>query len=158
MSDLNSVNLMGRLTRDIEVRYTQSNTAHSIFSIAVDRSVKKNDQWENEVSFIDIEVWGNLAENIKKYSGKGKRIAVNGYLVQKKWQAKDGSNQSKICVVANTVNAIDRVQNDQNQQPAPQQQYQQQPQNQQMQPQQNQQAQYQPQQPYPYEDIDDIPF
>lgn len=169
MSDLNSVNLMGRLTRDIEVRYTQNNIAHSIFSIAVNRNVKDGNDWKEETSFIGIEVWGNLAENIKRYSGKGKRVAINGYIVQRSYQAKDGSNQNKTYVVANSVTLIDRVQTNQpNQQPQGnyQQQYQQPMQNQQQQPQSNYQQQQAPQQsqnqqqatPYPYEDFEDIPF
>lgn len=153
MSDLNSVNLIGRLTRDVEVRYTQNNIAHSIFSIAVDRSVKRGDEWQNETSFIDIEAWGNLAENIKKYSGKGKRVAVNGYLVQKKWKAQDGSNKSKICVTANSINAIDRVQQDN-------QGYQQTVQQQQpmQRPMQNTVQQQQVQEQFTEDFIEDIPF
>lgn len=152
MSDLNSVNLIGRVVRDIEVRYTQNNVAHSIFSVAVDRSVKRGEQWENEASFVDIEAWGNLAENVRKYSGQGKRICVNGYLLQKKWQ-KDGVNHSKICVVANSLQLIDRVQ--QNSQSVPQ--------NACAPSQNNQQSQYQQQaQSYDngggYADDLDIPF
>lgn len=166
MSDLNSVNLMGRLTRDIEVRYTQNNIAHSIFSIAVNRNAKDGDGWKEEASFIGVEVWGNLAENIKKYSGKGKRIAVNGYIVQKSYQAKDGSNQNKTYVVANSVSLIDYVQTNQQPQGNYQQQYQQPVQNQQQQgnyqqqqaPQQPQNQQQQQATPYPYEDFEDIPF
>lgn len=164
MSDLNSVNLIGRLTRDIEVRYTQSNIAHSIFSIAVNRNVKDGNGWKEETSFIGVEVWGNLAESIKKYSGKGKRIAVNGYIVQKSYQAKDGSNQNKTYVVANSVSLIDYVQTNQQPQGNYQQQYQQPMQNQQQQgnyqqnPQQPQNQQQQQVTPYPYEDFEDIPF
>lgn len=164
MSDLNSVNLMGRLTRDIEVRYTQNNIAHSIFSIAVNRNVKDGNGWKEETSFIGVEVWGNLAESIKKYSGKGKRIAVNGYIVQKSYQAKDGSNQNKTYVVANSVTIIDWAQTDQQPQGNYQQQYQQPVQNQQQVQQGNyQQASHQSQNqqqatPYPYEDFEDIPF
>lgn len=164
MSDLNSVNLMGRLTRDIEVRYTQNNIAHSIFSIAVNRNVKDGNDWKEETSFIGVEVWGNLAESIKKYSGKGKRIVVNGYIVQKSYQSKDGSNQNKTYVVANSVTLIDRVQTNQPNQQT-QGNYQQPMQNQQQQTQGNYQQQA-PQQsqnqqqatPYPYEDFEDIPF
>lgn len=167
MSDLNSVNLIGRLTRDIEVRYTQNNIAHSIFSIAVNRNVKDGNDWKEETSFIGIEVWGSLAESIKRYSGKGKRIAVNGYIVQKSYQAKDGSNQNKTYVVAISVTLIDRVQTNQQPQGNYQQQYQQPMQNQpqtqqgnyQQQAQQQPQNQQQPQAtPYPYEDFEDIPF
>lgn len=159
MSDLNSVNLMGRLTRDIEVRYTQNNVAHSIFSIAVNRNVKDGNDWKEETSFIGIEVWGNLAESIKRYSGKGKRIAVNGYIVQRSYQAKDGSNQNKTYVVANSVTIIDWAQTNQQPQGNYQQQYQQPMQNQQQQSQGNYQQQAQQQRTsYPYEDFEDIPF
>ena len=104
---------------------------------------------------------------IKKYSGKGKRIAVNGYIVQKSYQAKDGSNQNKTYVVANSVTIIDWVQTNQQPQGNYQQQYQQPMQNQQQVQQGNyqQQAPQQPQNqqqqqaaPYPYEDFEDIPF
>lgn len=102
MTDLNSVNLIGRLVKDAELRYTPNGTAHTIISIAVNRSVKNGEQWEDEASFIDVELWGNLAENVQKFSGRGKRVAITGALVQKRWK-KDGQKRSKLCVSAHAV-------------------------------------------------------
>ena len=106
MTDMNSVNLIGRLTRDIgenDFRYTQGGTACMKLSLAVNRSRKGAEgQWADEVSYIDVTVWGKQAENIRQFLGKGKQVAVAGFLKQDRWE-KDGQKQSKICVVADNV-------------------------------------------------------
>ena len=93
MTDLNSVVLIGRLTRDIgenDFRYTQGGTACMKLSLAVNRSRKNAEgQWADEVSYIDVTVWG-------------KQVAVAGFLKQDRWE-KDGQKQSKVCVVADNV-------------------------------------------------------
>ena len=76
--------------------------------------MKVNNEWKDEANFIDVEAWGNQAENLKKFSGRGKRVAVSGYLLQKKWE-KDGVKHSKICIVANSIQFLTpRDQNGQN--------------------------------------------
>ena len=95
--DLNQVSLIGRLTRDGELRYTASGTALSNFAIAVNRRIKKGEQWTDEASFIDLTLWGKQAEGLNKYLIKGGQVAISGYLKQERWE-KDGQKYSKISV------------------------------------------------------------
>lgn len=108
MTDINCVNLIGRLTRDIgenDFSYLNSGTARLSFSVAVNRSVKKNEQWVDEVSYFDVVYWGKAAEAIKPYIGKGKQIGINGYLKQDRWE-KDGEKKSRITIVADSVQLL----------------------------------------------------
>lgn len=105
MTDINNVNLVGRLTRDIDIRYTQSGTAIGSCAIACNRSIKKGEQWEDEASFFDVTVFGKMAEGLKDYLTKGKQIAVSGYLKQDRWQ-KDGQNFSKVGIVAESIQLL----------------------------------------------------
>ncbi len=110
MSDMNKIVLIGRLTRDLDsdsFGYTASGTAKAIISIAVNDRIKKNGEWQDEVSFFDVTVWGKMAENLKPYLLKGKQIAVEGKLKQYRYE-KDGKNHSKISVVAEKIQLIGR--------------------------------------------------
>ena len=99
--DINSVVLVGRCTRDGELRYSASGTAICNFSIAVNRRVKRGDQWSDEASFFDLSLWEKQAENLNKYLVKGTQVAVQGELRQERWD-KDGKTMSKVAVhVAN---------------------------------------------------------
>jgi single-strand DNA-binding protein len=102
MNNLNSVLLEGNLTRDPEVKYTNSGTAVCAFSIATNRSFKKGEEWEKEVSFFDCETWGKLAENCGRLE-KGRGVRVVGRLKQNRWTTTEGKAQSKIIVVAEHV-------------------------------------------------------
>lgn len=107
MTDINSVVLVGRITKDVgsderTFSYIGNGTAKAIVSLAVNRSVKKGDKWEDETSFIDVVIWGKLAENLKPRLTKGTQITVNGYLKQDRWE-KDGQKQSRVQVVADMV-------------------------------------------------------
>lgn len=97
--DLNSVTLTGRLVRDAEIRYTNSGTAITTFSIASNSSVKKGDKWEEEGQFFDIKLLGKSGEAIHKYLSKGSPVAISGKLVQDRWE-KDGKWNSKVYVLA----------------------------------------------------------
>ena len=122
MSDLNHVVEIGRLTRDINERdfaYTTGGTARLNLSIAVNRSEKRNGEWNNRASYFDVTVWGKQAENIKQYLHKGKQIAVDGYLDQQRWE-KDGQKYSKVVIVANNVQLLGGNENNQQQASAPQ--------------------------------------
>jgi single-strand DNA-binding protein len=99
MADLNHVVLIGRLTRDAELKYTANGQAVCNFSIAVNRRRKNGDQWEDEVSFFDIVLWGRQGESLNQYLVKGKQVGVDGELRQDRW-TKDGQNHSKVTVVA----------------------------------------------------------
>ncbi len=105
MTDLNHVMLIGRLTRDAELKYTQNGFAISNFSIAVNRNRKSGEQWIEEVSYFEINLFGKSAENLKQYLLKGKQIAVDGELRQDRWE-QDGQSRSKVIVVANSVQLL----------------------------------------------------
>jgi len=105
MSNINIVVLVGRLTRDAEVKYTASGTPVSKFSIAVNRSIKRGDNWENEASFIDIVLWGKKAEALNKYLLKGKQIGVEGEIRQDRWE-QDGKPRSRIEIVAKNIELL----------------------------------------------------
>ena len=104
--DLNHVTLIGRLTTDApELTYFQSGAAKVVFSIAVNRRKKNGEQWVDEVSFFEIQLFGKSAENLKPYLTKGKQVAVDGELRQDRWE-KDGQKHSKVYVVANNVQLL----------------------------------------------------
>ena len=107
MTDINSVVLIGRITKDVgsderSFSYIGNGTAKATVNLAVNRSVKKGDKWEDETSFFDVVIWGKLAENLKPRLTKGKQISVMGFLKQDRWE-KDGQKQSKIYVNAEQV-------------------------------------------------------
>jgi single-strand DNA-binding protein len=105
MADINCVVLVGRLTRDAELKYTANGQAVCKFSIAVNRSRKNGDQWVEEPNFFDIVLWGRQGEAIQKYLVKGKSVGVDGELRQDRWQ-QDGQNRSKVEVVAANVQLL----------------------------------------------------
>ena len=107
MTDINSVVLVGRITKDVgsderSFSYIGNGTAKAVVNIAVNRGVKKGDKWEDEASFFDVVIWGKLAENLKPRLTKGTQITVSGYLKQDRWE-KDGQKQSRVQVVADMV-------------------------------------------------------
>lgn len=105
MTDLNHVTLIGRLTRDAELKYTQNGFAISNFSIAVNRRRKNGEQWVEEAHFFDITLYGKSAESLKQYLIKGKQIAVDGELRQDRWE-QDGQQRSKVVIAANNVQLL----------------------------------------------------
>lgn len=108
MNDTNTSVLIGRVVRDVDVRYTQGGMAIGTFSLAVGRRVKHEGQWIDEASFFDIELLGKIAENMRQYLTQGKRIAVVGYLKQSRWKVQDGTNRSKVSIVGTTIQFLDR--------------------------------------------------
>lgn len=105
MSDINVVVLVGRLTRDSELKYTPSGYAICRFSIAVNRSKKQDEGWVDEPHYFDIEFYGKSAEGLSKYLLKGRQVAVQGELRQDRWE-KDGQQRSKVVVVASTIRPL----------------------------------------------------
>ena len=99
---LNEIVLMGRLTRDPELRRTQSGTAVTSFSLAVDRDFKDQDG-ERETDFIDIVAWRNTAEFVSKYFSKGRMAVVKGRLQVRDWTDKDGAKRRSTEVLAESV-------------------------------------------------------
>ncbi|MDA3940352.1 MAG: single-stranded DNA-binding protein [Spirochaetia bacterium] len=104
-NDINVVTLVGRLTRDSELKYTNSGTAVCKFSLAVNRKKRSGDQWTDEVSYFDVVLWGKQGEALQQYLGKGKQVAVSGELRQNRWE-QDGQNRSKVEIIANNIQLL----------------------------------------------------
>lgn len=104
-SDINSVVIVGRLTRDAELRYLNSGTAVASISIAVNRSKKDGVQWISEANFFDVSYFGKGAEGIKPYLTKGTQIAVQGSLRQDRWE-KDGQKFSRVNILADSIELL----------------------------------------------------
>jgi len=105
MTDFNHVVLIGRLTRDAELRYTNSNLAVCKFSIANNQRRKKDNAWVDEAHFFDVTLWGKTAESLHKYLVKGKQVAVEGQLRQSRWE-KDGQTRSRVEINANNIQLL----------------------------------------------------
>jgi single-strand DNA-binding protein len=99
---LNRIVLIGRLTKDPELRYTPNGAAVATFTLAVDRS-RKNPQGERETDFINIVTWNKLAENCANYLNKGKLAAVDGELHIRTYDGQDGQKRWVTEVVADNV-------------------------------------------------------
>ncbi len=102
MADINHVVLVGRLTRNAELKYTNSGAAVSKFSIAINQRRKKDDQWVDESHFFDIVFWGKAAEAVNQYLVKGKQVGIEGQLRQDRWE-QEGQSRSRVEIVATNV-------------------------------------------------------
>lgn len=105
MADVNHVILIGRLTRDAELKYTSGGMAVCKFAIATNRRRKDGDQWVGEANFFDIVLWGHTGEALNQYLIKGKLVAVEGELRQNRWE-QDGQSRSKVEIMANNVQLL----------------------------------------------------
>ena len=100
---LNHITIMGRLTRDPELRRTGSGIAVASFSVAVERDFGKNENGEKETDFIDCIAWNKTGEFVSKYFTKGRMIVVSGRLQVRTWTDKDGNKRRTAEVVADNV-------------------------------------------------------
>ena len=100
---LNHIVLMGRLTRDPELRRTGSGIAVASFTLAVDRDFGSKESGEKETDFIDIVAWRSTAEFVSKYFTKGRMAVVSGRLQIRNWNDKDGNKRRSAEVVADNV-------------------------------------------------------
>ena len=100
---LNHIVIMGRLTRDPELRYTQSQTPVASFTVAVDRDFGGRDGGERQTDFIDCSAWRSTAEFVNKYFRKGSMAVVSGRLQSRKWQDRDGNNRTSWEISADNV-------------------------------------------------------
>lgn len=99
MADINSIVIVGRLTRDAERR---GNGGPLSFSIASSRRVKHGEEWSDEASFFEVTYWH---KSLDQYLVKGKQVAVSGALVQEHWE-KDGEKRSKVVILADNVQLL----------------------------------------------------
>jgi single-strand DNA-binding protein len=93
---------VGRLTRNAELKYTNSGAAVSKFSIAINQRRKKDDQWVDESHFFDIVLWGKTAESLNQYLVKGKQVGIEGQLRQDRWE-QDGQSRSRVEIFATNI-------------------------------------------------------
>ena len=100
---LNHIVLMGRLTRDPELRYIPNGTPVASFRIAVERDFGNRETGEKQTDFIDIVAWSKTGEFVSKYFVKGSMVAVSGRLQMRDWQDRDGNKRTSAEVVAEHV-------------------------------------------------------
>lgn len=101
----NTVELVGNVTRDPELRFTPSGAAVATFGLAVNRRWRnqQTNEWEEAVSFFDIVCWREMAENVAESISKGTRVIVSGRLEQRSWESEQGEKRSKIEVIADEI-------------------------------------------------------
>ncbi|MFA6687974.1 MAG: single-stranded DNA-binding protein [Sphaerochaetaceae bacterium] len=104
-NDLNVVALVGRLTRESELRYTNGGSAVCRFSIAVNRRKRSGDKWEDEVSYFDCALFGKSAESMNQYLEKGRQVSIIGELRQNRWE-QDGQSRSKVEIFVNSLQLL----------------------------------------------------
>lgn len=103
---INRVVLVGRLTRDPELRRTQNETAVASFTLAVDDRVK-DAEGKSTTSFINVTVWNNQADNVAKFCRKGALVGVDGRLRQRSFEKRDGTKGSVIEIIADSVQFLE---------------------------------------------------
>ena len=113
--DINTVTIVGRLTRDMELKYLNSGTAVGHLSIACNDSMKGADgQYTDKAHFFEVTVWGRTAEGLQQYLTKGRQIAVEGRLRQETWtDQQSGQNRSKVTINAQRVQLLAAPKNEQ---------------------------------------------
>lgn len=114
---MNNVTLTGRITKDLELKYTQNGKAYCRFTLAVDRGLSKEKKQEAEANgqptadFISCLAWGKVAETLSKYTAKGKKILVNGSIETGSYTAQDGSKRYTTDVLVNRIEILEFADN-----------------------------------------------
>jgi single-strand DNA-binding protein len=106
-ADLNTVGVVGRLTRDPELRYTPAGEAVCGLRVAVSTRTRNGDDWEDRPNFFDVSVWGRNGEAAAENLRKGRRIGVAGRLAWREWKTEDGSRREAVQIVASSVQYLD---------------------------------------------------
>ena len=99
----NSINVVGNLTGDPELRFTQSGTAMVSGSIASNRRYQVNGEWQEQTSYFNFTAWRELAENIASTMSKGMRVVATGRMEQKDWTDKDGNKRTSYDLVLDEI-------------------------------------------------------
>ena len=108
MANFNRVILVGNVTRDPEVRYIPSGTAVCDLGLAVNDRIKRGDEWVNEATFVDVTLWARTAEVAAEYLSKGSQVLIEGRLKLDTWEADDGAKRSKLKVIGERMQLLDR--------------------------------------------------
>jgi single-strand DNA-binding protein len=106
-ADLNTVGLVGRLTRDPELRYTAAGEAVCAIRLAVVTRTRTDETWEDRPNFFDVSVWGKGGEAAAEHLSKGRRIGVAGRLAWREWTTDDGARREAVQIVASSVQYLD---------------------------------------------------
>jgi single-strand DNA-binding protein len=105
MADINHVVLVGRLTRDAELKFTNAGLAISKFSLALNRRAKKGDTWQEETDFFDAVWMGKGAEAVSQYLLKGKQVGIQGELRQNRWE-QEGQKRSRVEIFVTSLQLL----------------------------------------------------
>ena len=106
MASYNRVILLGNLTRDPELRYIPSGTAVTDIGLAVNDRVKRNDQWVEETTFVDVTLWARTAEVASEYLSKGSPVLIEGRLKLDTWETNEGQKRSKLKVIGDRMQMV----------------------------------------------------
>jgi len=105
-NDLNVIALVGRLTRESELRYSSGGMAICSFSLAVNRRKRTADnKWEDEANFFNCTMFGKSAEGLNQYLEKGRQVSIQGELRQSRWE-QDGQSRSRVEIVVNSLQLL----------------------------------------------------
>ena len=105
MASFNRVILVGNVTRDIELRYTPQGTAVTDIGLAVNDRVKKQGEWVDETTFVDVTLWGRTAEVAGEYLSKGSPVLIEGRLKLDAWE-QDGQKRSKLKIIGERMQML----------------------------------------------------
>lgn len=108
MSDVNLCVVSGRITRDIEIRYTPNGTEVVTLGIATNEYYKKDGERIEKVTFVDVELWGQPARFANEYLGKGRKVLIEGRLALDQWEDKDtGKKRSRLKLTGKSITPLD---------------------------------------------------
>ena len=106
--NINRIQITGRITKDIELKYTPKGTSTVQFSIANDRNYKDQDgSWLTETLFVNIQAWGAIAEMLSKNARKGSPVLIEGRLNCRKWESQDGKQNQAWEIVAENISVLE---------------------------------------------------
>lgn len=103
--DVNNVTLIGRLTRDCELRYTDGGMGICAFALAVGYRRKRGEEWTDEVNYFDLVLFGKRGEALSRYLTKGKQVGIEGELRQDRWE-QDGQKRSKVQIIVRNIQLV----------------------------------------------------
>lgn len=107
MSDLNSVTIIGRLTRDAEIKHTHNGTTIANISIASNTRTKQSNEWVDKANFFDATGFGARYEKLGEYLTKGKRVGITGRLDYQAWETDQGAKRSRVGIIISDINLLD---------------------------------------------------
>ena len=111
-SNVNVVVITGNLTKDPELRHTNSGTAICKLRVAVNTRRKQGDEWVDKPNYFDVTVWGAQGENCARYLSKGRPVAIDGRLEWREWETPEGQKRQAIDIVADTVQFLSSPRDD----------------------------------------------